>query len=838
MDFCQKEEKEILLDKTKETRDRLFKNVIDSLTQKGIYKDGSIKADYVDLTRFTDQGKKEYSSADIGNKFDEWLKVAEVAKNKKIKDQDLINFFLKAHFPAYRESNYSDYKCRYLGWSFGTKVSTLGTVDTTIGLGNESYNVFAPQSKSRIGMQYSKDGLGPSVELSGVSAKISKKGTNLGIGGGGPLNVSLSKPKHGLWNTVIGFSLGPFGWGYNFLTKKISRSMDWFGTVLGVLTLSWSKANERSKEKGTNLAIELSKQLVFPQNIWNTAFEVFVKNPIAKLIDIYDGLFPTKVKEFKSRTEETDPKKIADIVKEENKKISMDIGRGNFNTAKKRIRNLLSSPISSKIATPDYAKLKDQEDKIEFSIAYSGLPISLNIFNPSTFLRSKKKLAERNINDKITNAITNVETTIDALSKEQNNMNLSQELAQNLDLDRSCEYLKTKLPQTENGQIKLTPEGYAIPNTPVPRRDLNEIVEAIGKVETYRKNNTKSIGIQNSSTFIDNKTKDKDKFIEEQGREQVQEEKQKKAPVIKPKLCNIVNNLSKALETKKFKDCGWRIIEDKLRNYEFSKDDEKQHFLNQINLMIKLWGEGQIGKNVVASIITKCIDEKDSLQNVGNDEYVKGTEIFDRSGKKKIGEVRDTSPVLLWLKEYRTKNIGMIPIENKEMIEMKKKKEITRNVRPIKIKEIKISKKENEGIPIRKITGEADEIGNMKNPFVGTLKKIEFGDEAKQTAMSILTKYNLEISKNTNQQEMENLWNEYKDYIQKLDESDKKATDNFSGTDIAENITSYSQAYKVFHLPFFVSYIVWKKEDKEDKKGEPTLEELNDLYKKYTPPTK
>lgn len=112
-------------------------------------------------------------------------------------------------------------------------------------------------------------------------------------------------------------------------------------------------------------------------------------------------------------------------------------------------------------------------------------------------------------------------------------------------------------------------------------------------------------------------------------------------------------NLEKALQTGNYKKYGWGAVEKPLAGYKFSSEVEKTHFLEQVKLMLKLWGTGPIGKNTVSAIVEKCLAANDNLQNVGA--YARGSEIKDAKGKK-IGEVKDTNPVVVGIGEYRRKN--------------------------------------------------------------------------------------------------------------------------------------------------------------------------------------
>lgn len=126
----------------------------------------------------------------------------------------------------------------------------------------------------------------------------------------------------------------------------------------------------------------------------------------------------------------------------------------------------------------------------------------------------------------------------------------------------------------------------------------------------------------------------------------------KQKVIDKPELDHAIKNLSKAIETRDFVKYGWSALEKLLKNHEFSSD-EKTAFLEQTHLMLKLWGTGPIGKNTVATITKKCLDDYQTLDKVG--EYVQDTKILNASGKE-IGVVKATNPVVLWMNTYREKN--------------------------------------------------------------------------------------------------------------------------------------------------------------------------------------
>lgn len=126
----------------------------------------------------------------------------------------------------------------------------------------------------------------------------------------------------------------------------------------------------------------------------------------------------------------------------------------------------------------------------------------------------------------------------------------------------------------------------------------------------------------------------------------------------KDELNNTINRLNNAIKSGNYKQNGWGAVENILSDYKFSSDSEKEHMLEQIKLMLKLWGTGTHGKYTVASIIKACIEHGERLDNIGH--YVLGAKIMNRNGEVKVGgkpiEIKATNPVILWLNEYWKKN--------------------------------------------------------------------------------------------------------------------------------------------------------------------------------------
>lgn len=147
-------------------------------------------------------------------------------------------------------------------------------------------------------------------------------------------------------------------------------------------------------------------------------------------------------------------------------------------------------------------------------------------------------------------------------------------------------------------------------------------------------------------------------------------------------LSMAINNLSNAIKTGNYNEKGWSDLKKVLKNHTFS-EKEQTHFLNQVKLMLKLWGTGSVGKRTVSAITEKCLKNETSLMHIGL--YVQGTEIKNKN-EKRIGVVSATNPVVQWIKKYRKDNglgieLDVIPQKQteKHKPEVKEKEQIEQN---------------------------------------------------------------------------------------------------------------------------------------------------------------
>ncbi|MFA5077204.1 MAG: hypothetical protein WC488_02145 [Candidatus Micrarchaeia archaeon] len=116
-------------------------------------------------------------------------------------------------------------------------------------------------------------------------------------------------------------------------------------------------------------------------------------------------------------------------------------------------------------------------------------------------------------------------------------------------------------------------------------------------------------------------------------------------------LAYSMRNLQKVLEKPDGKNkYGWDELAKLLqgKDYKFANGEVK-YVLDQVELMLKLWGAGTYGKKIVTGIAKKCLGN-DTLDNIGT--YVAGTTVELGGGKK--ANITATNPVALWINEYRS----------------------------------------------------------------------------------------------------------------------------------------------------------------------------------------
>ncbi|MBU0586775.1 hypothetical protein KJ780_04635 [Candidatus Micrarchaeota archaeon] len=443
----------------------MWKEIEILLNEKGIVEKGLIPREKTAMEIFRDKDREFYSIQDFRGLFIQWTE--ERAINGKIKAQapheqaskknmELCEFFLGKYFPEFRKAEASRHGTAKIGYSYGVQIPVRisGPISekptATIGVDRQDKTHFGDVEKS-VGVQYKTDGtVGLTAGYRGAYAEAGIKDARLGVKHSAlDIAGAWAKDKFGI---IFGAAAGPFAYGYDILKGGLTGGVNWFFAGIDFVMTSIDKAKKRDKEKKTGFVKELAKVLLNPIEIVKTAFEVVVVKPILRIRDLFDMIFsgPGKKKGALDRIE------FAKMME----KVEKAEEYGNFHTARKTARQMLQHDLDP--LQKAYAQLT--LDRVEYRMAYKGLPISLNPFVPG-FLRSKRKMVERKINSEIDLAIKKINEIGPDMNAEER---------------KQFVYLYNYL--FVKASTEKTVEGYQMPiESPVPKKSLNPIIACIEK---------------------------------------------------------------------------------------------------------------------------------------------------------------------------------------------------------------------------------------------------------------------------------------------------------------------------------------------------------------------
>lgn len=448
-------------------KEKIWHDVVRQLEEKGLLdkRTHSVDRKGTDEGKFLDLGaRNRYYLHEIREKFNSWL--SDYERETKISPQrekeiinnanrDVVAFFLQTHFVPFRTGALTEHATLDVKPEVSTKLATEGKPETQVGIRVDKTTHYG-DSIYGTGVYYNFNktkGVSVSANIQEGYVRVGTKEQRVGVTQSAlDTFLSYSKKRFGF---IAGLVAGPFTYGYNILNHTFTGGANWFVAGFNFLMDLVKDAQKRSEERGVGLGLELLKSLS-PVNLVKTAVDVMIVKPVRKLKDAWDMVF---------KAGKVAPQKMSEVgYRKEMEKIEGDIALDNLNTAKKRLEVLIQHNIDP-IAK---AEVKNKLDEMEYRLASKGFPLGLNIFKPSTFLRSKRKMADEKLRKEMEGDIKE----LGQLFEKQKKGGLSEE-----EKKKSVylyAYLSGKMEERRESR-----EGFPISRSPVPFPSHNLIINQL-----------------------------------------------------------------------------------------------------------------------------------------------------------------------------------------------------------------------------------------------------------------------------------------------------------------------------------------------------------------------
>lgn len=443
--------------------EKTWEHIVEQLKAKGLLAGAGVNVKNLDWSILDKTGRKSYTLDEIRNVFQGWAMARVDLFDKqgagdrlKKKNEELGNAFLTVIIASepVRKKLLTRHAVEDKKYDAGTEVPTHGKPTFSIGATRGRQTDFGDSVYSG-GIYYKtgeEKGLMAGASLGGGYARAGQKDAKVGVNQSATEAYVEQRSKKG-FDAVVGLVAGPFTYGYNFAKKTFAGGFEPAMAIFDLIMTTITGASWRSKEKGTGLGSELLEGLK-PINLVKTLYEVLAVKPALKLKDLWDWVFNKPGTQAKSIT----ISEYFDAMDAVRKDESYD----NLHSARKKLEGLLLrelDPVSK-------AEVKNELEKIEFRIASKGLPLSLNIFKPSTLFKSKRKVAEDRIREDIEKAMAR----LDELSRKREMSD-----GEKAEFIYNYSYLNMKLITADQPSV----EGYKMPVYPVPYTSTNPIKEVL-----------------------------------------------------------------------------------------------------------------------------------------------------------------------------------------------------------------------------------------------------------------------------------------------------------------------------------------------------------------------